>query len=628
MKRCPECRRDYYDDTLLYCLDDGNALLEGPALGRRETEDGGAENEPATAILSEPPALAGGPLGDDPTRRFVHTTDQTAILSEPGAVATGFLGGEDKTRAQIDTTDQTAILSTGAKAEPRESLGELSEKRSFSSNRASKPLMIFGIAVVLLVGGFFAYRYLGSNAKQIDSIAVMPFQNSNDSIDSEYLTDGLAESLIYSLSQIEGLRVSPTSSVFRYKGKQTDSVAAGKELGVETVMTGRIAQRGDDLTISVELVDVRNSKTLWGEKYDRKMSDLLATQREIAAEIVQKLKLKLAGESKKELKKTYTADNEAYQLYLKGRFHYLKRTKADLEKGVEYYEQAIARDPGFALAYVGISEAYRTMPSYGYVASREVAARARAAAQKALEIDPGLAEAHAAVAGVAVNFDWDWQKAESEYKNAIELGPNVAEIHKNYGYGFLVPMGRFREAIVELKRALELEPLSVIYVSHLASSYMYDGQLDKALEQTAEANYLAAGHPTVSYHSCVVYNKAGMYDKAIELAEEGLEKDPANQDSLVNAGYAYAKSGKRRKAEEIIERLREISKTQYVLTSYFAQIYGALGEKDMAITELEKAFEARDVDVTKINVHPYFDDLRDDPRFAAIAKRVGLPNRK
>ncbi|MBK9164798.1 MAG: hypothetical protein IPM21_13000 [Acidobacteria bacterium] len=574
MKRCPDCGRDYNDDSLSYCLDDGAELLFGPS----------SLDEPLTAIFHSTDAPS-----EAATRAFVHTTQ-----------------GE---------------------AEPRGSSGGSAERQSVHAHRAAKPLAALVVVVVILVGGFFGYRYF-SPTKQIESIAVMPFQNGSDSIDSEYLTDGLAESLIYSLSQIEGLKVSPTSSVFRYKGKQTDSVIAGKELGVEAVMTGRVAQRGEDLIISVELVDVRNSKTLWGERYNRKMSDLLATQREITTEIVQKLRMKLAGEVEKELTKTYTADNQAYQHYLKGRFHYGKRTKVDLEEGIKYFEQAIVRDPGFALAYVGISESYRTMPSYGYVAPKEVAARAKAAAQRALEIDPDLAEAHAAVAGESIIFDWDWQKAESEYKKAIELGPNVAEIHKTYGYSFLVTIGRFSEAIVELKRALELEPLSAVYVSHLASAYMYDGQMDKALEQTAVANYLAPGHPTVVYHSCVVYNKAGMYDKAIELAEQGLNKDPENQDSLVNAGYAYAKSGQRRKAEEVIQRLRAISESRWVPRSYFAQIYGALGEKDRAIIELEKAFEDRDVDVTKMNVHPYFEDIRDDPRFAAIAKRVGLPGRK
>jgi serine/threonine-protein kinase len=559
---------------MTFCLDDGAELLYGPA----------AADEPRTAILPE-----AGPTSESPTRTLDSEETGTKILHDD----------ED---------------------------GESGPKTA--SKKATVIAGIVGVLVItaLGIGGYFYYGGGGTN--QIESIAVMPFQNSSDSSDSEYLTDGLAESLIYSLSQIEGLKVSPTSSVFRYKGKQTDSVIAGKELGVEAVMTGRIAQRGDDLKISVELVDVRNNKTLWGEQYNRKMSELLATQQEIAAEIVQKLKLKLAGGSEKKLRKTYTADNEAYQLYLKGRFHHAKRTKADLEKGVTYFEQAIARDPGFALAWVGIADAYRTMPSYGYVSPKEVGPKAIAAAQKAIEIDPDLAEAHAAVAGVALFFEWNWQKGESEFKKAIELGPNVADVHRAYGFSYLAPMGRFTEAIAELKRALELEPLSVVYGSQLAATYIYDGQKDKALEQVAAATYLAPGHPTVAYHSGVVYNTAGLYDKAIELAEGSLEKDPTNQDGLVNAGYAYAKSGQRRKAEEIIARLQEISKSQYVLTSYFAQIYGALGEKDKAITELEKAFENRDVDITKLNIHPYFDDIRDDPRFSAIAKRAGLPDRK
>lgn len=505
---------------------------------------------------------------------------------------------------------------------------DINDSISFKKSNINK-VFIGALAVMLISAIGLGYWYFSvDGSDQIDSIAVMPFENNSTSADSEYLSDGLVESLIYRLSQIKNLKVSPTSSVFRYKGKQTDSVNAGNELGVEAVMTGRIAQRGDDLIISVELVDIRNNKTLWGERYNRKMSDLLATQQEITNEIAQKLKLKLVGEDQKELQKTYTTDSDAYQLYLKGRFHYAKRTKADLEQAIEYFMQAIARDPNFALAYVGITNAYMVMPSYGYAAPKEVGPKAKAAAQKALENDPNLAEAHAAVAFVASAFEWDWQTADSEFKKAIELDPNVAEIHKSFGSSYLVAMGRLKESIVEMKLALELEPLSVAYGSLLAASYGYDGQLDKALEQINTAHNLEPGHPISDYHLGVIYNKMGMYDKAIALAEKGLEKDPHNQDGLVNAGYAYAKTGRRRKAEDMIERLREISKTQYVMTSYIAQIYAALGEKEMAVTELEKAFENRDWFIAQMNVHPYFDDIRDDPRITVIAKRIGLPDKK
>ncbi|MGI8813401.1 MAG: hypothetical protein ACR2IH_12880, partial [Pyrinomonadaceae bacterium] len=254
MKRCPECRRDYTDDTLLYCLEDGVQLLQGSVPISQTLAD-----EPATALLHTPDAA-----GDAPTR------------------------------AQIHTTDQTAVLPRGAEAEPQKNVGDSSEKRSFSVNKAATPLVIAGIAVLLLIGGFFGYRYfMSAGGEQINSVAVLPFENSSGSTDTDYLSDGLADSLIYRLSQLPNLKVSPTSSVMRYKGKETDVAQIAKELEVDAVMSGRLVQRGDDLSISVQLIDSRTKKLIWAEQYDRKMSDLLATQREIATAITEKLQLKL-----------------------------------------------------------------------------------------------------------------------------------------------------------------------------------------------------------------------------------------------------------------------------------------------------------------------------------------------
>src|ERR1700738_3900269 len=294
------------------------------------------------------------------------------------------------------------------------------------------------IVVLLLVAGSIGlglfWRARNSTAEgTINSIAVMPFQNRSADADTEYLADGLAGSLVYRLSHLPTLQVSPTSSVFRYKGKETDAQKIGNELGVSAVLTGRIVQRGENLTISVELVDVRTNKLLWGEQYERKMSELLTTQREIAAEITNKLQLKLSGEGEQKLAKKYTDSNEAYQLYLKGLFHFANRTKEDLQKAIGYFQQATRLDPNFALAYVGISQSYSMMPSYSYLSPKEAFPQAKAAAQKALEIDPSLADAHAALATTFAAYEWNWVEAEREFKRAIELNPNVADIHYRYG---------------------------------------------------------------------------------------------------------------------------------------------------------------------------------------------------
>jgi eukaryotic-like serine/threonine-protein kinase len=486
------------------------------------------------------------------------------------------------------------------------------------------------IVVMVLAAGSIGlglyWRARNSPAEDtIRSIAVMPFQNMSADADAEYLSDGLAESLIYRLSQLPNLKVSPTSSVFRFKGKETDAQKIGNELGVSTVLTGRIMQRGENLTISVELVDVRNNKLLWGEQYERKMSELLTTQREIAAEITNKLQLKLSGESEQKLAKKYTDSNEAYQLYLKGLFHFANRTKDDVQKAIGYFQQATRLDSSFALAYVGISEAYSLMPSYSYLSAKEAFPQAKAAAQKALEIDPSLADAHGALATTFAAYDWNWVEAEREFKRAIELNPNVADIHYRYGLIYLIPVGRTGEAIREIKRALELEPLSIAMNANLAGAYMYARQNDLALEQARKTFDLEPSHITARVWLANVYESLGMYNEAIALSEESLKDHMSDQYFLLYSGYAYAKTGRREKAEDAIRKLRDLEKTEPVDSYDFAVLYVGLGDKDKAIAELEKSFNERGYYVPLLRVDPLMDPLRDDPRFADLIKRIGLP---
>src|SRR5688500_11513914 len=339
MKRCPECRRDYFDDSLLYCLDDGSALLEGPASG----------DEPATAVFGVPPS--GSEFGVPPSGG-VDDNERTRVFQEKLA--------EDNPQSAIrDPQSESGTQNT----------------RAFDRRLLVAPILL----VIIVLGGFFAYRYLTpASAGQINSIAVLPFQNRSGDPNAEYLSDGLAQSLIYRLSKLPNLQVSPTSSVNRYKGKETDVTAVASDLRVEAVMTGTLVQIGDNLTISVELVDARNNKLLWAEQYDRRMSDLLATQREIAGEIAGKLQLRLSGEGEQVLSKRYTDNNEAYQLYLKGRFHFAKRNRSDVERSLEYYKQAIELDPNFALAYSALADSYNGMTAYPYMAPKQAVPLAKA----------------------------------------------------------------------------------------------------------------------------------------------------------------------------------------------------------------------------------------------------------
>ncbi len=568
MKRCPECRRDYFDDSLLYCLDDGSALLEGPA----------SVDETATAILHE-----------------------TAAQSE-GA-----------TRAQIHTTEKTVALPSGAV--------DMRSTSGFDKRLLFAPLAL----AVIVLGGFFGYRYFNAaSSEQINSIAVLPFENRSGNADTDYLSDGLAESLIYRLSQLPGLKVSPTSTVLRYKGSPSDVAAIARELEVDAIMSGRLAQRGDDLTISVELIDARTKKLIWAEQYDRKMADLLATQREIATAITQKLELKLSG-NEKGITKKYTDSNEAYQLYMRGRYSFAKRTKEEMLRSIEYFRQAVKLDPKFALAYARMSEVYGSMPAYPYLSPKEAFPEAKAAAEKALEIDPTLSEAHTFLAYAQVIFDWDWEGGERSFKRALELDPNNFSAHFRYGQIYLLPVGRSNEAISEIDQGLRAEPLDVNMGISLAWAELVRVQDDKALAQVRRFYDLEPNHPLTQWVLAQVLTDMGRYDEAISICEKWLQQEPNNLLALRDAGFTYAKAGRRDKAEEMIARYREIAKTQWVPTGRIAAIYGALGDKDKAFAEMEKAFEARDWDMHRLNIEVYMRPLRDDPRFAALVKRLNLP---
>jgi serine/threonine-protein kinase len=482
------------------------------------------------------------------------------------------------------------------------------------------------ILLVLALGsGYWFFKFRGSAGSEtgsLNSIAVLPFQNKSDDADTDYLSDGLAESLIFRLSQLPGLKVSPTSSVMRYKGKDTDLAKIASELGVDSVMTGRIVKRGDNLNVTVELVDTRNNTSLWGEQYERKMSDLLATQREIAAAITQKLQLKLKGNDTKGITKHYTDNNDAYQLYLKGRFYFARRTKEDLQRSIEVFQQAIKLDPNFAMAYVGLAESYEVMPSFPYMSPQEAMPQAKTAIAKALELDPDLPEAHTARAVILSTYDWNWVEAEREFKRSLEINPNLGITHFRYAWVYLSPLGRHDEAIAEMKRAMELEPLSLIQGANFAAVYMYARQFDNALEQAKKTYELDRNFIAGQSWLAHTYNAKGMYSESLSISEKTLD---SSFPFLAQLGYTYAKTGRRREAEEVISKWKEAEKAKYVMSYWVAITYAALGEKDAAFGELEKAYQAHDWFLQRLRVDPFMDPLRDDPRFADLVKRLGLP---
>ena len=535
--------------------------------------------------------------------------------------------------AEIDRTVPPELRSTtssisGATADSNTAHTASSAEYIASRIRQHKLAAAITLTVLLAVTvGLFLYRGARSLGAPIESVAVLPFENKSTEADTDYLSDGLAESVIYRLSQLPNLRVSPTSSVFRYKGKAVDPIKAGQELDVNAVVSGRIVQRGENLTISAELVDVRNNKLLWGEQYERKISELLQTQREIAREIVDKLRLKVSGEEKG-LTKHYTENNEAYQLYMRGRYYWNKRNPEAMHKAVEFFQQAIDRDPTFALAYSGLADTYALLggpEAGGDMSPNEALPKAKAAALKAVELDDTLAEPHVSLGHVEYFYDRDWAAAEREFKKAIELNPNYPTAHHWYAVFLSANPNRKEETLAEIKRALELEPLSLPINAWYGRILSWTGQLDQAIDELRRTEELDPDFLLTRYRLGTAYAEKGRYDEAIAEFNEVLRRSNDNPAGTTGLGLVYAMSGKREQALKTIDQLRELSKKRYVSPSQVAMIYTALGDKDKAFEYLEEGNKAHDLNITRLKVDTRLEKLRSDPRFDDLVKRVGIP---
>jgi TolB-like protein/DNA-binding winged helix-turn-helix (wHTH) protein/Flp pilus assembly protein TadD len=495
----------------------------------------------------------------------------------------------------------------------------------FKRHKRGALLILAALFATIIVVSYLAYsRYLARGSKAgITSIAVLPFANETGDPNAEYLSDGISESLINSLSQLPGVKVIARSSAFKYKGREVDLKEVAKALGVEAILAGRVTQRGENLSISVELVNASDKTQMWGEQYDRKMSDLLAIQREIASEIVEKLKPKVSGEEKRAAKH-YTESNEAYQLYLKGRFHWNKRTAEALKKSIEYFNQAIDKDPSFALAYAGLADSY-VVPG-NRLPPREAMPKAKAAAMRALELDDTLAEAHASLGRVFAAYDWDWPNAEKEYKRAIELNPRYATAHQWYG-GYLSVIGRSNEAIAERKRAVELEPLSLVINFELGVAFYYDRDYDRAIEQFQKTLELDQNFAPAHNFLPAAYEQKGMYNEAIAEFKKAIPLTAGSESSLSKAGlgHVYGLSGKKNEARTLLDELKQISAQEFLPATSVALIYAGLGEKDQAFVWLDKGYEQRAFQLQWIKLDPRWDSLRSDPRFQDLTRRMGFP---
>ena len=572
MKRCPQCNRVETDDSLVFCRTDGASLVSDslPLPGEAgTTRFGTAPTEVETSIL---PHATDANVG--------RSTGPTTVLP-------------------------SAMASTGTR--------ELTKpKRSWVAI-----LLVVLVAATACVGGYFYFT--GKTSHTIHSIAVMPFVNESGNPEIEYLSDGMTETLISSLSQLQNLNVKPRSSVFRYKGKETDPRTIAKELDVQAILNGRVVQRGLDISLFVELIDISLDKVVWSETYNRKQSDLVTLQADIAREVSGKIKTKLSGADVSKVTKTYTTNPDAYQHYLRGNFYRTKYTEEGFKKGIEYYQKAIAIDPNYALAYHGIAAAYDFANGF-YLPPHESEPKAKAAARKALELDETLAETHFLLGKIVFWYEWDWATAEKEWKRAHELDSSYPASYPLY----LTATGRLEEAVKAQEGLQQRLPLDLNMNLDLAGILLFAGRYDQSIEQTRKALELDPNFWWSYQILGLAYERKKQYPEAIAALEKARLVD-VNPSNLGYLGYVYAAAGKNAEARRVLEELKELSKTRYVSPFNRACIYAGLNDKDRAFEALELAYQERAHFITLLKSETVFDNLRPDPRFKHLLKRMNLP---
>lgn len=564
MRKCPQCRRNYTDESLNFCLEDGSPLIYPSA-------DAG----PVTDVLPMGPSEA-------PTRMHAERVPR---------------GSSDRTKS-----------------------GERARAPAFAyhSTRFAATAAIVVLAVLAVAGYFWFFR--SATSKRIDSVAVMPFANESGTADAEYLSDGITDSLINGLSKIPGLNVKARATVFRYKGTTVEPAVIGNELSVNAVLNGRVIQHGDNLSIFLSLVDTATGDQIWGEGYDRKLSDIVALQKEIAQDVSQKLQVRLSRADVQRVTKNYTDDPEAYKLYLRGRHYLLKTSTSDVEASIKYFQQAIDRDPAYALAYVGLADAERA-PVLERVPS-EALSRSKAAVQKALNIDDSLSEAHAILGFIIFWYEWNWSAAETQFKRAIELDPRNAEAHIFYAH-LLSNTGRHDEALAEARLARELDPLNVRTASLEGQFLIHAGRVDEGLARLSAAQELEPNNWMASLFAASGYLEKGLFEKAVAEAAKTVEINPHSR-SFSFLSYALAKSGRKREAHDELNKIFAASSGRWISSYSIALAFNGLGENDRAVSYLERGLAERDPRMVFLKVEPKWNNLRSDTRFQKVMSGAGF----
>jgi len=574
----------------------------------RQAFSGGTGGVIIEAVLTRPPAPVRSINPDIPQRleeiidkalhknrdqRYQHAADLGAdLLRLKREIDSG-------SRSANEISQSSAASNTG----PLSSTGELMSRRSTDDTRALR-----------------ARRA----SKNIDSLAVLPFDNASRDPDHEYLSDGITASLINILATVPKLRVMAQSTVFRFKGRAIDPQAIGRDLNVRAVLTGRVMQSGGSLRIGAELVDVATGSRLWGAQYDRKSGDIFAIQDDISTEISEKLKLQLTHAQKKKLTRHQTEDPEAYRIYLKGRHHWNKWTEEGFYKAIEYFQQAVEKDPSYALAHAGVADSYVLLGWNSYLPPKDAFPKAKAAALTALQFDPDLGEAHTPLAAVFWLHDWHWPEAEKEFKRSLELNPAYPTAN-HWHAEYVMTMGRHAEAIAQMKNSQTLDPLSLIINVAIGWAHYMARRYDEALAQLLQTVDLDPNYPVTYWILGLVYRTTGRYDLAITEGEEGVKLSGGSPMVRASLAHSYGKAGRTKEARQILDDLTSVTTCKYVAPHFFAGIHIGLGENDLALDCLEKSYEEHSHWLIYLHIDPTMDDLRSEPRFQDLLKRVSLP---
>ena len=544
--------------------------------------------------------------------------------SQRSALRTALPSEYELTRTRV--VDEEEVSELGGTEAP---LPAKRESRKTARALVSRPLalaamlIVLAVAIVLVLIVYRSRKHDAQPLSQIRSIAVLPFKPLLAESRDEALELGMADTLIDKLSNIRQVTVRPLSAVRKYTSLVQDAASAGREQRVDAVLDGNIQRSGQKIRVTVRLVRVMDGREIWAEHFDEQFTDIFSVQDSVSSKVSEVLSVTLTGEEKELLTKRQTGDAEAYQLYLLGRYHLNRLTDDGLRKALNYFQRAIDKDSSYALAYVGLADAYISLGDFDALPPKETFPMAKQAATQALKLDRNLAEAHVSLANVKFLYDWDWTGPEDEYKRAIAINPDYSEAHQMYGY-YLSGRGRFDEALKEMQRAQELDPLSLPKITSVGEVLLMARRDDEAIVAFRKALEMDPNFGFGHWALGRAYAEKGMYEQAIASFQKAIPLSGDSPDEPAELGRAYARSGRTTEARKIADDLKEQSQRRYIAPCVIASLYAALSEKDQAFVWLDKAYEAHDFILVLLKVEPMFDGLRSDPRFTVLLKRVGL----